>query len=89
MFQPSLSLAPPIPSPPVPPPISPHIPPHIPLLNNTSPPPSTVCPAALALTTPAFCNSKTKLKIIPSQPLAARMSTVTGRYSVCWVMVEL
>ncbi len=80
LFGPSHSLPPRPPS---------HTPPHIPLLNNTSPPPSTVCPAALALTTPAFCNSKTKLKIIPSQPLAARMSTVTGRYSVCWVMVEL
>ena len=38
---------------------------------------------------PAATSCSAKAKIMPSQPFAAMMSTATGKYSSCRVMVEL
>jgi hypothetical protein len=61
---------------------------HIALLNRIFPPSVLLPPALLAFAMPFLYRSSIRLKTIPSHPLAAIMSTVTGRNSLCCVIVE-
>lgn len=58
------------------------------LLNRICPPVVSLYPARLDFSIPAFTKSCTNPKIRPSHPLAAMMSTVTGKTSSWRVMLE-
>lgn len=51
--------------------------------------PYIVDPVPTARMIPAFCSCSTSSKTIPSHPFATSMSTATGKYSDCKVIVEL